>query len=119
MRRAFAYEAVLTMDPDADVQAPGAAVTQALCGHWEHQPPCPLAPHHNSVERDGDRLRLRVLFVTEPEMEVVVHQRINEALSSGRLHGPAGVTTRWNLNSGHASEVTAPDEILAGRLENC
>ena len=33
------------MEPDADVQAPGAAVTVALCGHWEHEPPGPLAPH--------------------------------------------------------------------------
>lgn len=118
MRRAFAYEAELSMDPGADVRAPGAAVTQALCGHWEHQPPCPLAPHHNSVERDGDLLRLRVLFVTEAEMEDVVRQRIDAALSAEMLDGPAGVTTRWKLNSGQASEVTAPEGFLARRLED-
>ena len=32
------------MEPDADVRAPGAAVTVVLCGHWDHEPPCPLAP---------------------------------------------------------------------------
>jgi len=27
----------------------GGAITIALCGHWDHTPPCPLAPHY--VER--------------------------------------------------------------------
>jgi hypothetical protein len=31
MRQAFVQEAVLLMEPHADVQAPGAAVTVALC----------------------------------------------------------------------------------------
>jgi hypothetical protein len=38
MRQAFAHEAVLVMEPDADVRAPGAAVAVALCGHWDHEP---------------------------------------------------------------------------------
>jgi hypothetical protein len=36
MREAFAHEAVLVMEPDADMRAPGAAITVALCGHWDH-----------------------------------------------------------------------------------
>jgi len=43
MRQAFAHEAILVVQPQADLRAPGAAITVALCGHWEHQPPCPLA----------------------------------------------------------------------------
>jgi len=38
VRQAFAHEAVLVTEPDADVRAPGAAVTVALCGHWDHEP---------------------------------------------------------------------------------
>ena len=38
------------MPAPADDGAPGAAVTVALCGHWEHPPPCPLAPHHTRAE---------------------------------------------------------------------
>ena len=64
MRHAFAHDAVLDMDPDADIRAPGAAVTVELCGHWDHEPPCPLAPHHTAVERTGRDVRLRILFAT-------------------------------------------------------
>jgi hypothetical protein len=57
MREVFAHEAVVAMGADEDVGAPGAAVTVALCGHWEHDPPCPLAAHHTAAERDGDVVR--------------------------------------------------------------
>src|SRR5215207_9908722 len=43
MRQSFAHEAVLALGDEADERAPGAAVTVALCGHWEHEPPCSLA----------------------------------------------------------------------------
>jgi hypothetical protein len=70
MRQAFAQEAVLLMEPHADVRAPGAAVTVALCGHWEHEPPCPLAPHWvRSGENDDGELRVRILFAAEPDRE--------------------------------------------------
>jgi hypothetical protein len=46
------------MEPDADMRAPGAAVTVALCGHWDHEPPCPLAPHHVRVDEDDGELRV-------------------------------------------------------------
>ena len=45
------------MEPHADVRAPGAAVTVALCGHWEHEP-CPLAPHHVSAHENDGELRV-------------------------------------------------------------
>ena len=38
MRELFAHDAALAIEPDADMQAPGAAVTKALCGSWEHEP---------------------------------------------------------------------------------
>jgi hypothetical protein len=81
MRQAYAHTAVVASD--GDDRAPGAAVTVALCGHWEHPPPCPLAPHHTAVTREGDMIRLRVLFVTEPDHVDEVRRRIDEALAAG------------------------------------
>ncbi len=69
MREAFAHEAVLVMEPDANVRAPGAAVTVALCGHWVHEPPCPLAPHHVGAEEHDGELRVRIVFAAEPDAE--------------------------------------------------
>ncbi|MGP4000607.1 hypothetical protein [Streptomyces sp. 8N706] len=97
MRRAFAHDAVVVLDPGGDVRAPGAAVTAALCGHCEHDPPCPKGPHHTGAERDGDVVSLRVLFATEPSAEAEVRGRTEAALSAGILDGPDGVTTRWRL----------------------
>lgn len=105
MRQAFAHDAVLMMEADADLRAPGGAVTAALCGHWDHQPPCRLAPHHSRADRAGGEVRVRVLFATEQDMETAVRQRIESALSSGHLQGPDGVITRWQLRYSQHSEV--------------
>lgn len=79
MSQAFAHEAALVMAPDGDIGAPGAAVTVALCGHWDHEPPCPLAPHHTQADRIGDRVHLRTVFAVEPGGEDEVRQRIDAA----------------------------------------
>jgi hypothetical protein len=99
MRQAFVHDAVVTMNSGGDVRAPGAAITVALCGHWEHEPPCPLAPHHTDAQRSGDQVRLRVLFATEPTAEGEVRDRIEQALSQDGLTGPDGITSRWHLRS--------------------
>jgi hypothetical protein len=116
MRQAFAHEAVLVMGPDADIRAPGAAITVALCGHWDHQPPCPLAPHHSKADRVGGEVRLRILFAAEPAMENTVRQRIDLALSGGQLQGPEGVTTQWQLLSSQLSDVSDEETDQAERL---
>jgi hypothetical protein len=92
MRQAFAHEAVLVMEPDADVRAPGAAVAVALCGHWDHEPPCPLSPHHVSADEDGEELRVRILFAAEPDAEGEARHLIDQALS-GQIKFPDGFTT--------------------------
>ena len=98
MRQSFAHDAVLTMDAAADTAAPGAAVTVALCGHWEHEPPCPLAPHHTSAQRDGDAVHLRILFATEPEQERAIRTRIDEVLAA-----------RWQVRSSRPG-IVRPSE---------
>lgn len=115
MREAFAHEAVLAMADDADLRAPGGAITVALCGHWEHEPPCQL-PHHSSADRAGDEVLVRVLFATEPGSESVVRQRIESALSDGSLVGPDGVTTEWELLRNQPSDVHADEREHAERL---
>jgi hypothetical protein len=93
----YCCDAVVEMSEEQDERAPGAAVTVALCGSWEHQGPCPLAPHHTRAERDGNVVRLRIRFEAEPGDEALVRERITAALAAGELIGPDGVVTRWRL----------------------
>jgi hypothetical protein len=115
MRQAFVQEAVLLMEPHADVRAPGAAVTVALCGHWEHEPPCPLAPHHVSADDNDGELRVRILFAAEPDKEGEVRHLIEQALS-GQLKFPDGFATPWQLRASRPSEISAEETGHAQRL---
>jgi hypothetical protein len=109
-RAAYAHDAVLILDSGGDSRAPGGAITVALCGHWDHEPPCPLAPHHTDVTPAGDdTVWLRVLFAADPDDEERVRSLIGQALSSGRLAGPDGRVTRWLVKSSGASGIR-PDE---------
>ena len=112
-RQAFAHEATVVLAADGDVRALGGAVTVALCGHWEHEPPCPLAPHRTDTERSGDRVRVRVLFAAEPEAEQEVRTRIDRAMAEGGLDG---VTTTWRLAVAGPSTVQEDETELAQRL---
>jgi hypothetical protein len=112
----FAHDAVLAMDPGADDRAQGGAITVALCGSWEHDPPCPLAPHHTLAERSGEEVRLRVLFAAEPDDEARVRAAIGEALAAGTRAIPDGGTATWRLVSATASEVRPEELEHAGRL---
>ncbi len=93
------------MPPDSDIRAPGGAITVALCGHWEHEPPCPLAAHFTGTDRVGDEVHLRILFATEPDNETLVRERIEHALADG-----------WPVRSSGPSEVTAAETDHAERL---
>lgn len=116
MRIPFAHDATVVMAPDSDDRAPGAAVTVALCGSWEHDPPCPLAPHHTSAARAGELVRLHVLFAAEPGDEPEVRRRIDEALRAGTLTGPDGTRTGWELRGTTVAEVTDAERERAARL---
>lgn len=104
------------MDSDGDTSSPGGAITVALCGHWDHQPPCPLAPHHTSAHRDGEVVHIRVLFAAEPERADEVRRRIDDALRGGAQRGPDGVLTRWSVLASGNSAVLAEEHDHAERL---
>jgi hypothetical protein len=121
MREAFAHEAELLMEQaaasDEPDGAPGAAITVALCGHWEHDGPCPLAPHHTQAERDGAVLRVRTIFAVEPAREALVRERIESALAAGRLGTPSDqAPARWQLHSSGPSALRPEEAEHARRL---
>jgi hypothetical protein len=116
VRRAFVHAAVLRMARDADERAPGAAITVALCGHWEHDAPCPLAPHHTAAQRVGDEIRLRTIFAVEPAVQESIRRRIEEALARGHLDRPDGVPARWTLLASGSSALRSDEADHARRL---
>ncbi|WP_045731938.1 hypothetical protein [Pseudarthrobacter chlorophenolicus] len=130
MSAAYVHAASLRLDYDGDTGAPGAAITVALCGQWEHPPPCPLAAHHTDVQRtaarqngaqsgahqNGMTLTLRTVFAAEPEQEGEVRRRIRVALSRGSQAGPDGTTSHWTLLADEAGELTAAERLSAERL---
>ena len=54
-------------------------------------------PHHTSATRIGGNVHLRTLFAVVPEMERLVRERINFALTSEAMPGPDGVANEWQL----------------------
>lgn len=116
-RAAYAHEAVAVLDSGGDPRALGGAITVALCGNWDHDPPCPLWPHHvDATPGDDDTLKLRVLFAAEPALEEHVRQLIRLALLSGGQAGPDGRVTRWMLESEDASSIRPDESDHAARL---
>ena len=83
MRQVYAHDAVVQMGSVNDPQAIGTAVTVALCGHWNHEPPCPLAAHHTRTERRAEQVHVRILFATDRTTETDVRRRIDQALQTG------------------------------------
>lgn len=116
MREPYAHDASLIMDADADIRAPGAAITLALCGSWEHRPPCRLAAHHTSVERTDAAVRLRVIFATEPKNLSEVRRRIVDVLRAGKARGPDGILTSWTVQTSEPGELTPEERVHANRI---
>ena len=117
MRSAFAHEATVVMSAGSDANVLGAAVTAALCGPWEHEPPCPVSPHYIEAKRGaGDSVYLRVLFAAEPDMESDVRGRIESALRNGELPGSEHPPTHWQLQSTSGSAVRPDETAHAQRL---
>src|SRR3954463_12563799 len=104
-RDAFAHEGLIELDPGGDQRAPGGAMTVALCGSWEHPPPCPVAPHATTAEREGHHVRLLVLFAAEPGEEPGVRRVLDDVLARGWGVDPEGQRTAWRLVSSEPTEV--------------
>ena len=115
-RVAHVQVATLAMDAGFDDGAPGGAVTVALCGALEHDPPCPLAPHHTQVEVRDVQATIRVVFVCDPTHEFEVRSRIDASLAVGSFCGPDGVTSTWRMLEAHAGHLDPSDEELVDRL---
>jgi hypothetical protein len=112
----YVHEATLRLDTGADSAAPGAAITAALCGSWEHPPPCPLAAHHTAVQHDGESVRLRTIFAADPWQEAEVRRRIGAALATGSQTGPDGTMSRWTLVGTKPAELTTAERGHAQRI---
>jgi hypothetical protein len=115
-RRAFAHVALVEIEEGGDQRAPGGAITAALCGSWEHPPPCPVAPHASTAEREGHSVRLRVLFAAEPDDERWVRRVIDDALDRGEGVDPEGTKTTWRLVSAEPTPVRPEERDHADRL---
>ena len=92
----YVHEATVDLAEGADPRAVGGAVTVALCGTWDHEPPCRW-PHHTDISAAGDRHVVRISFTVEPADEPVVRQKIVAALKSGEQSGPNGQVSRWSV----------------------
>ena len=115
-RIAFAQDAVVAMCDGDSPNALGGAITRALCGGWDHPPPCPLAPHRVSSTRVGVTIAVRVVFATEPAHEQRVRALIAEALAAGQLTVPDGGVAHWELRSTTPGSLRADEQDLAAAL---
>lgn len=116
MRLAFVHDAVLDMAPDAELNGPGGAVTLALCGAFDHPPPCPIAPHATRSDRGADGVAVRVLFATEAHREAEVRALIDGALAAGSTSTPEGARVEWTFRSSAPGTVTDAERAHAQRL---
>jgi hypothetical protein len=101
--RGFVHEAELRLDPGADERAPGGAVTVALCGDWDHEGACRW-PHNSAIVADGDRWRLRTVFLAPLAEEGEVRHRIDRGLRQ---------TGEWTVVSAAGRALTSDEEALA------
>ena len=116
MRQVYAHNASVRMRSNEGADAIGAAITVALCGDWQHEPPCPLAPHHTQTERSGDQAQVRTIFATEPSLEREVRQRIDQALATGSQETPTGAIISWQLLTSAAGTVQENERDQGNRL---
>lgn len=109
--------ATIHLPEGGDPAAPGAAVTVALCGHWEHDRSCRW-PHHTSRRHAtwaADRLEVRVVVVAPVAEVSVVRAAVVSALSDGVLASESGTAT-WALLETAAGVLTDEEQALAHRL---
>ncbi len=95
--------AVLVLMEGTDPRAPGGEVTTALCGAWEHHPPCRW-PHNNEVVRGG---AFRTVFAAPSDEVMEVRSRIEVALRSD---------ARWDVRDIAPGHLSTDERALGHRL---
>lgn len=105
-RVAFVQEAELQLGHGTDPAAVGAAVTTALCGHWEHGGPCRW-PHNNDIVVSDLDAKFRTLFVAPAPDEGEVRERIERSLRDG---------SGWVVHRTGPRPVSPAEAPLARRL---
>jgi hypothetical protein len=107
VRSAFAHTAELDLAADVDQAAPDVAISAELGSD---------APHHTAMGRIGDRLRLRVLFACDVDLEDEVRRGIDRALARGMLTAPDGTVSRWSLRDAFPGAVQERERAEAEAL---
>jgi len=115
VQKAFVRCATILLDSDADPAAPGGAVTQLLCGSWDHPGPCRW-PHETLAAWGGRRGSARVVYFAEENEEDQVCALIDRALAGGVCTGPDGKVNRWKAMDHSAGVLTESEMAWAARI---
>lgn len=99
---AYVHEATVLLRDGANPAAVGAAVTVALCGHWNHDGPCRW-PHLNQIEGT----RFRTIFIATDDDEPEVRRRIGAALRD---------QADWRVESERSRDVVEGEQDIAAQL---
>lgn len=113
MRKVFVHEVRVRLGSGADPAAVGGAITQALCGDWDHQPPCEF-PHHTSTTDQDGVLVARTVVSSPRRRERFVRRLIDVRLSTGIITGPDGQVSTWQHMHSRSVRPT-PDEASLGK----
>jgi hypothetical protein len=77
-----AVHEVALSGPVDDLAWPGACITRALCGHWDHPGPCRW-PHHNEALPTAGGVTVRTVFAAPAGDHAEVLGHIGDALAGG------------------------------------
>jgi len=102
----FVVGALIDLHAGCDGAAVGAAVTTALCGHYEHEGACRW-PHNNAIDASRIPARFRTLYVADPAEVEMVERRVRDALETG---------SGWEAVMVERRPVDEADGPLAERL---
>ena len=102
----FVHEGELELPTGADPAAVGAAVTTALCGHWEHEGP-PLAAQQRDPAEGSDVPLPHALRGSGLRGDSGARAHIEGALRDGGA---------WRLLGSGSRNVAPREEELAGKL---
>jgi hypothetical protein len=117
-RGAYAHTGTVRLTSGA-ADAVAAAITVALCGRWDHDGPCPLAPHHTSWHPDPSTpaiIHTRTIYAVQAARQHDAVDHIREGLAAERLVAPDGATATWRLLDDRPSPIEPHEVDHADRL---